>query len=405
MPDLNTDHSGGYPTPERLQTSWDTTTLNVIPDTPASVYDRADTDARQSSLQLINNMLADPESHQIGRVTPIADIDPDDLDISRSLRRRLTRAKQHGYVIPETRTKIVPVPGRHPGRISEHVFEYPAGVPYENQITDKTRGQAFGEALRPTVGPASFGFALGAIQHLFSLPPWVNWTAVGLIGYAALGLIAALLTRRRILVYGLSKFRIIELHRALIARPRNSDREERLVAIAASLIDKLKGSIAWKSGYLDVAHALFNPDTEYREIRSFAAKIAQTRTRLGTAPNGDGPDAQRARTHHAQQLADLNHVFDVLVARVAALHHYTLVIGALSEKITALQSIERSLVTGHEIDDLAHEIGANELAITRYDQLIADAQGLHSDITMLASSLAEIDNPATPSLEAHRHDQ
>ncbi|OHU12797.1 hypothetical protein [Mycobacteroides chelonae] len=405
MPDLNTDHTGGEPTPERIQTPWDTTTLNVVPDTPASVYDRADSDARQSSLQLINNMLADPEGHQIDGTTPIADIDPDDLDISKSLRRRLTRAKQHGYVIPETRTKIVPEPGRHPGLISKHVFEYPAGVPYENQITDKTHGQSFGEALRPTVGPASFGLALSGMQYLVSLPPWVNWTAVGLTGYAALGLIAALLTRRRNLVYGLSKFQIIELHRALIARPRNSDREERLVAIAASLIDKLKGSIAWKSGYLDVAHALFNPDTEYREIRSFAAKIAQTRTRLGTAPQGEGPDAQRARTHHAQQLADLNHVFDVLVARVAALHHYTLVIGALSEKITALQSIERSLVTGHEIDDLAHEIGANELAITRYDQLIADAQGLHSDITMLASSLAEIDNPATPSLEAHRHDQ
>ncbi|SHY08084.1 Uncharacterised protein [Mycobacteroides abscessus subsp. abscessus] len=405
MPDLNTDPTGGEPTPERIQTSWDTTTLNVVPDTPASVYDRADNTARQSSLQLINNMLADPESHQIGGVTPIADIDPDDLDISRSLRHRLTRAKQHGYVIPETRTKIVPVPGRHPGRISEHVFDYPADIPYENQITDKTRGQSFGESLRPAVGPASFGLALGGMQYLFSLPPWVNWTAVGLTGYAALGFIAALLTRRRNLVYGLSRSQIIELHRALIAQPRNSAREERLTAIAASLIDKLTGSIAWKSGYLDVAHALFNPGTEYREIRSFAAKIAQTRTRLGTAPEGEGPDAQRARTHHAQQLADLDHVFDVLVARVAALHHYTLVIGALSEKITALQSIERSLVTGHEIDDLAHEIGANELAITRYDQLIADAQGLHSDITMLASSLAEIDNTTTPSLEARHHDR
>lgn len=405
MPDLNTDPTGGETNPDRAPTSWDTTTLNVVPDTPASVYDRADSDARQSSLQLITDMLADPEGHQIDGTTPIADIDPNDLDISKSLRRRLTRAKQHGYVIPETRTKIVPVPGRHPGRISKHVFEYPAGVPYEDRITDKTHGQSFGEAVRPTVGPASFGLALSGMQYLVSLPLWVDWTSIGLVGFAALGFVVALITRRRNLVYGLSRFQILELHQALIARPRNSDREERLVAIAAALIDKLTGSIAWKSGYLDVAHALFDPTAEYREIRSFAAKIAQTRTRLGKAPAGEGPDTQRARTHHTQQLADLDHVFDVLVARVAALHHYTLVIGALSEKITALRSIEQSLATGHEIDELAHQIGANEFAITRYDQLIADAQGLHSDITMLASSLAEIDNPTTPSLEEQRDDR
>lgn len=405
MPDLNTDPTGGETNPDRALTSWDTTTLNVVPDTPASVFDRADNTARQSSLQLITDMLADPEAHQLGRVTPIADIDPDQLDVSKTLRHRLARAKQHGYVIPETRTKIVPVPGRHPGRMSRHVFDYPSGVPYEDRITDKSRGQSFGEAVRPTAGPATTGFALGGIQHLFSLPLWVDWTSIGLVGFAALGFVVALITRRRNLVYGLSRFQILELHQALIHQPRNSDREERLVAIAAALIDKLTGSIAWKSGYLDIAHALFDPTAEYREIRSFAAKIAQTRTRLGKAPAGEGPDTQRARTHHTQQLADLDHVFDVLVARVAALHHYSLVIGALSEKITALRSIERSLAARHEIDDLAHQIGANEFAITRYDQLISDAQGLHGDITMLASSLAEIDNPTTPSLEARRDDQ
>lgn len=405
MPDLNTDPTGDESTPDRTQTSWDTTTLNVVPDTPASVYDRADNTARQTSLQLINNMLADPENHQIGPVRPIADIDPADLDISESLRRRLVRAKKHGYVIPESRTKIGLAPGRHPRLLSQHVFDYPAGVPYENRITDKTRGQILGEAARPTVGCGIIGAATVAGTELADLPVWVTGTGFGLIGFAALCFIVSLITRRRKLSYGLSRFRIIELHQALIDQPRNSDREERLVAITADLIDKLTASIAWKSGYLDVAHALFHPATEYREIRSFAAKIAQTRTRLGKAPAGEGPDAQRARTHHAQQLDDLDHVFDVLVARIAALHHYTLVIGALSEKITALQSIERSLTTSHEIDDLAHQIGTNELAINRYDQLIADAQGLHGDITMLASSLAEIDNTTTPSLEARHHDR
>lgn len=405
MPDLNTDSPDDESAPDRTQTSWDTTALNVVPDTPASVFDRADDTARQTSLQLINDMLTNPENHRIAPITPIADIDPADLDISQSLRRRLVRAKQHGYVIPESKTTLIPVPGRHPGIISQHIFDYPADVPHEKRITDKTRGQIIGEAARSMAGCLAVGGATVAATELADLPAWATGTGLGLIAFAALGFIGALIARRRKLAHALSRFRIIDLHQALIDRPRNSDREELLVAIAATLIDKLKGSIAWNSGYLDIAHALFNPATEYREIRSFAAKIAQTRTRLGTAPAGKGPDAQRARDHHAQQLADLDHVFGALVARVAALHHYTDVVGALSEKITALRSIERSLATGREIDDLAHQIGANELALTRYDQLIADAHGLHSDITMLASSLAEIAHPTPPSLEARRHDR
>lgn len=362
----------------------------VVPDAPVPVFGRACGEERAAAIEAVRAMVTNP------RIRPPVGssryFDPAVLKVSESLRGRLIRAQEHGYVIPDVggvnRSDLT---RRSSWKELEYV--YPAETPADKRITDPVRQELLKRVLRV---PATL-LAVALVVGLFGIESanWVVWEGIAAF-VAAIGFLMAgvrLAVRRDELRDRITYAERSELRQALLSSMNISqtpagDREAALAAIADGLIGRITSSVAWESGYLDIAHAVFDPAAERREIHRFASKIRETRLRLGPVPLGNSPEATQAREHRERQVVDLDLVFDTLVERVGALQHYSMVMASLSDKIEALRSIERSLTVGHDITDLAQQLGANELAIDRYDRLIADATGLRVAITTLATELS-----------------
>lgn len=367
-----------------------------VPDPPRPVFARATDTDRATALAAVRAALLNPadplRSHAV--TLPPAPLDADELDTDR-LRRRLLRAREHGFVLPTG--------------VENHINKF--GQRFDKLVYDRTAcGIAVTDATRSQVATITLAIAgcaflvvlvisgvIAAAINGGGVVDSAGWVLLSAGGAAAAAAGTFMCHDWRLLRYGLDGTDIEDLFDAMRARRdrhtadvTSGDREVALASIAATQIHAITTSAAWDSGYLDLGRAVLDPDAELAEIRTFAGELHTMRSRLGTAPTGNSLAAAQARAHHAERRSELDTVFDSLVERVAALHHYANVLAALSDTITALDSIEQSRAAGDDIATLAAQLGANDLATDRYDRLTADATALRAEITHFTHTLTGI---------------
>lgn len=154
-----------------------------------------------------------------------------------------------------------------------------------------------------------------------------------------------------------------------------------LAAVAKKLATRIEESAAWKDAALDPHRLVFNPRDEADEVRQHALRIAAVRSQVGDDPAGDSYVHRQAHTLLAREREVLDALVQPLRERVVALWAYAEKVDELSSQIAALRSIEKAMAVSPELETLARQTGADELATDQLRRLTADAETISAQIT------------------------
>lgn len=164
--------------------------------------------------------------------------------------------------------------------------------------------------------------------------------------------------------------------------------EVKLAAIAHQCATTITESVAWSDPILDDHRLTFDPDAEASEIRQHALRVAALRVKLSASA-----DAASDVTVIAAN-KDVDVLYESLRDRVAALWVYARKIEELSAPIRELQAVRVAIEALPAIDDVARQLGVDELATRRLRELSADAGTIASSVNALAADLTKTLMPA-----------
>lgn len=166
--------------------------------------------------------------------------------------------------------------------------------------------------------------------------------------------------------------------------------ELRLGLLARRLAAQISESDAWRDAILDEHRLQFDPAAEAREITAHAARIAAMRAQVGDVPAVDGGIYDQARSTVADEHAVLDLILESLLKRVAALLAYADRVRELATQLQALRAMERAAGMSAQVDALAAQMGADELAAVKLHRLSADADAVAAKVSTIAAELSRV---------------
>lgn len=357
---------------------------------PSEVFrHRPDQMRRDAVGELLEQMAAIPSTTlpELRIREPFPEADLDTLDVPAALRDELRRAAERGYALPVAVEVTISTQNIEIHERTPPVVEY-----HSTYVIRRTQ-------LRSMAKPSGRHDALVCVRQdlVFNNPSSVQRIRFRPSGSTAdvcrIGTTLLLLLGIR--AAPTFTFNDMDLLIAALPttsgldcqRPLDSDVHRRIVAVARNRIRDLTDCLAWSSGYLDTAHSFFTPECELAEVTEHASNLAALRARIGNQPAGEGPEVSRARHYHREQITELEILTDSLIARVAAMHHYVTLVEELSVKVAALQRMEQAREIRAELDAMARQLGADEIARSNYQNLISDMEATRAGIDALATLL------------------
>lgn len=377
----------------------------VIPSAPLPVFQQMEIAEQNAAVDAVNTLMKSdtlPSSSRDphGKSAPLAA-----LDISTELRGKLYHARKDGYGIPYDTVR------KKPGEVGENPyrFVYPSGKTNLPVVDPPSYIRYMQDHRNVFIGWIIASFILGAI--VFGIVSGILGgvgastgtaenigTGMALIAMVPTFIFGSRFSWRYMEMGGSPHLTVSEAEELIGAlrkfrgtAPSYSDDSEigRVVRAAEHLMSQLTASKAWRSDYLDLAHTLFQPDSELKEIRDHAGKIHSLSVKQGDRPQGESDEAAIARRHYDHQKEILHQVQRSLIRRVAALYVYAQLMDDLSEKITNLERIQSSLDLAPELEDLVAQLGSDDVAMRNYRLLIADADEVRGKIIAITGFIAQ----------------